>query len=112
MADVMTMPDGRHVTLMGMRDFFWLVDEYMGADMTRWLEECISDTYGEEGEVDAVIEEYEKDLDELRDEFRQALAEIRAEAEKLSGLIREKEIDRSEVSRTAGRIGSLSCGRI
>lgn len=112
MADVMTMPDGRQAVLMGMQDFYWLVDEYMGPDMRRWLEGCISETYGGDGEIDAVIEECEKELDTVRGKYCQALDEIRAEAGKLAGLIREKDIDRSEVSRTAGRIGSLSCGRV
>ena len=51
-----------------------------------------------------MIDEYENE----RDRHKQVMEEIRKEAEKLAGLIREKELNRSAISQTAGRIGSLT----
>ena len=47
---------------MNFSDFTDLVEETIGIEAVEWLFEFLSDTYGEESEIDAVIEECEKDL--------------------------------------------------
>lgn len=108
MADVITVNGGGTAILSELRDFTELVEEHISFEAARWLEGYLSDAYGEEGEIDAVIDEYEKDMEKQKGRYRQVMEEIRAEAEMLSGLIREKDLDRKAISNAAGRIGSLT----
>lgn len=104
MAHVLTTNSGENVILMDFRDFTDLVERHIGIEARDWLLEYLDDAYGDEAEIDAVIEEHEK----ARDRHKQVMEEIRTEAERLAGLIREKELDRAAISHTAGRIGSLT----
>ena len=108
MAHMITTNDGENIILMTFRDFTDLVEQTIGIEAAEWLFEYLSDTYGEEGEIDAVVEECEKDLQALKEKYKQVMVEIRAEAEKLAGLICQKDLDRKAISNTAGRIGSLT----
>lgn len=104
MAHVLTTNSGENVILMDFRDFTDLVERHIGIEARDWLLEYLGDAYGEEPEIDAVIDEYENE----RDRHKQVMEEIRKEAEKLAGLIRERELNRSAISQTAGRIGSIT----
>ena len=104
MAHVLTTNSGENVILMDFRDFTDLVERHIGIEARDWLLEYLGDAYGEEPEIDAVINEYENE----RDSHKQVMEEIRKEAEKLAGLIRERELNRSAISQTAGRIGSIT----
>ena len=104
MAYVLTTNSGENFILVDFRDFTDLVERHIGIEARDWLLEYLGDAYGEEPEIDAVIDEYENE----RDRHKQVMEEIRKEAEKLAGLIRERELNRSAISQTAGRIGSLT----
>lgn len=104
MAHVLTTNSGENFILVDFRDFTDLVERHIGIEARDWLLEYIDDAYGDEDEIDAVIEEHEK----ARDRHKQVMEEIRKETEKLAGLIREKELDRVAISEVAGRIGSLT----
>ena len=104
MAHVLTTNSGENVILMDFRDFTDLVERHIGIEARDWLLEYLGDAYGEEPEIDAVIDEYENE----RDRHKQVMEEIRKEAEKLAGLIWERELNRSAISQTAGRIGSIN----
>ena len=108
MAHIIRANDGTNHILMNFSDFTDLVEETIGIEAVEWLFEFLSDTYGEESEIDAVIEECEKDLQEQKEKYKNTMAEIRVEAEKLAGLICQKDLDRKAISNTAGRIGAIT----
>ena len=108
MAHVITTNDRENIILMTFRDFTDLLEQHIGIEARDWLLEYLSDTYGEEGEINAVAEEYEKDLQAQKEKYKKTMEEIRAEAEKLAGLICQKELDRKAISNTAGRIGTIT----
>ena len=108
MANVITRPDGTNSILMDLRDFTYLMDQYMGYEAKDWLENYLAETYGEEEEVDAIIADYEKQLADLRGRYKEVMVDLRTEAEKLAGLICEKDLDRKAISNTAGRIGTIT----
>lgn len=104
MSQIIKMPDGKDHIVIDLSDFLWLVDEYMGMEARSWLEEYLSETYGEADEIETLVDYYEKKLADRKE----AAEEIRKEAEKLSGLICKKDLDRKAISGVAGRIGTLT----
>lgn len=104
MAQIITTPDGENNIVMDLRDFTDLIDQYLGSEARCWLEGYLSDTYSDEDETQSIMDYYEKKLEEKK----AVMAEIRAEAEKLAGLICQKDLDRKAVSNTAGRIGAIT----
>ena len=63
MAHVLTTNSGENVILMDFRDFTDLVERHIGIEARDWLLEYLGDAYGEEPEIDAVIDEYENERD-------------------------------------------------
>ena len=108
MAHVLKMADGKNEVVLGFRDFCELVDTYMGTEARAWLEEYLSDAYGEDDELAFIEDEHRKELDGLREHFRGVISEIREQSELLAGLIRTPEIDRNAVSRCCGKIGTIT----
>ena len=108
MANVITMPDGRNSIIFDLRDLTDLMEEYMGSEAKDWLLDYLADTYGTEDEINSIMEESDRQLKEQKERYRDVMAELRAEAEKLAGLICEKDLDRGAISNTAGRIGSIT----
>ena len=103
MADVIQLPDGSVHTIFDERDALDLVGERLGDDLRRWLEDWMS-----ESDDAAYIEDLEKDNDCLRARHKEVMAELRQHSEAISGLIREKEIDRVKLSHEAGAIGCIT----
>ena len=101
MANVITLPDGRNETIFDEQDFLWLVDRYMGFDARCWLEDLLT---GREDNSD----DLEKEADRLYEHHKEVMAELRKESETISGLIREKDIDRRALSAAAGNIGCIT----
>ena len=104
MAQMIVTNDGGIHVLFDYRDFADLVQRYIGYEAEAWLSEYISETYGADGEMDELVDYYEKE----RARRKEVLEEIRAEAEKLSGLIRQPDLNRMAISDTAGKIGCLT----
>lgn len=104
MAEMITTPEGKDHIVMDFSDFAWLVDTYLGMEARAWMEEYLSETYGSEEEIDALVDYYEKRLAAQR----QAMEQIRKESETLACLIQEKDLNRPAISQAAGRIGCIS----
>jgi len=81
-----------------------LVDEYMGMDARMWFEDYLAGADSQTADVAAMETWYEK----RSEHYRQVIRELRAHAEKLSGLIREKELNRTAISHEAGQIGVIT----
>lgn len=108
MAHIITANDGTNHILMDFRDFTDLVEQSIGIEVAKWLCEYLSDIYGEEGEVDAIMAECKKELQEQRDKYRKTMEEIHEAAKGLAALIAAPTLDRKAISNTAGRISSLA----
>ena len=104
MANTIMLPDGRIETVFKERDFLDLVDECMGSDACRWMEDWLAE---KDGDADYVTY-LEKEADSLRAHLKEVMAELRKESEIIAGLIRKKEIDRKALSTAAGNIGSIT----
>ena len=104
MADVITLKNGRNEIVFDERGFMDLVDEHMGSEARRWLEDWL----GNNDDVADYIDDLEKEADGLRAHHREVMTELRKESETIAGLIREKEIDRRALSTAAGNIGCIT----
>ena len=98
MAETLFLTDGRIETIFDERDFLGLVDECMGNDARRWLENRLE----ENGE------DLEQELNGVREHHKEVMDQLRSCSEKLAGLIREKDPDRKAISDTAGQIGIIT----
>lgn len=104
MANTILLPNGRIETVFNKRDFLELVDEYMGSDACRWMEEWLAE---KDGDADYVTY-LEKEADSLRVHHKEVMEKLWKESEIIAGLIRKKEIDRKALSTAAGNIGSIT----
>ena len=104
MADVIRLPGGSAHIICNDRDALELVDEHLGMDMRRWLEDRLSEDDGAED----YIADLEKEADGLRARHKEVMAELRQHSEAIATLIREKEIDRVKLSHEAGAIGGIT----
>ena len=87
MADVIQLSDGSVHTIFDERDALELIDQRMGMEMRRWIEDWMSEAEG------------------LRAHHKEVMQSLRQQSETIAGLIREKEIDRKALSTAAGIIG-------
>ncbi len=104
MADVITLKNGRNEIVFDERSFLDLVDEHMGPEARRWLEDWLA----ESGDAFHYIGDLEKEADSLRAHHKDVMAQLRQQSETIAGLIREKEIDRKALSIAAGTIGTIT----
>ena len=104
MAHLITMPDGRNETVFDERSFLDLVEEYMGDEARRYLEDWLSET---DDNAD-YIRDLEESISLAKAHYREVMQELRMQSETIAGLIREKEIDRKALSRAAGIIGTTT----
>ena len=104
MADVITLKNGRNEIVFDERSFLELVDEHMGPETRRWLEDWLS----ENDDASDYIEDLEKELTGAKDHHKAVMAQLRQQSETIANLIREKEIDRKALSTAAGQIGCIT----
>ena len=93
MAEVLQLSDGSVHTVFDIRDMMELIDDRLGYEARRWLEEYLTE---------------EKEVEGVRSHHREVMCSLREESEKIACLIREKEIDRKQLSTAAGRIGTIT----
>ena len=104
MADVITLKNGRNEIVFDERSFLDLVDEHMGPEARRWLEDWLSET----NDASDYIDDLEKELTGANEHHKDVMAQLRQQSETIAGLIREKEIDRKALSTAAGQIGCIT----
>lgn len=103
MADVIRLADGSIHTVFDLRDMMDLIDTRMGDEARRWLEEHLSDNDDQE-----YIADLEEEIKGLKDHRREVMTALREASETIAALIREKEIDRKQLSTAAGKIGTIT----
>ena len=103
MADVIRLADGSVQTVFDLRDMMELIDTHMGDEARRWLENHLSESDDQE-----YIAELEDELKRLKEHRREVMTALREASDKIAALIREKEIDRKQLSTTAGKISSIT----
>lgn len=103
MADVIRLADGSVQTVFDLRDMMELIDTHLGDDARWWLEDHLSESDDQE-----YIADLEDEIKRLKEHRQEVMAALREASEKIATLIREKEIDRKQLSTTAGRISSIT----
>ena len=104
MAQVIQLKDGSVETVFDLPDVLYLIEQHMGDETRRWLEDWLADQ-----EDDAnYIEDLEKDLQAEKDPRKEVMRTLREQSETIARLIREKEIDRKALSAAAGVIGTTT----
>lgn len=106
MIKTLMMWDGNVHTVFSLDDFLWLVDEYMGMDARKWLEETIAELEDEYGKEE--YEELESLFEGMKIHHKEVMKRLRKLSEKEAGLISAKEIDRKALSNVAGEIGVIT----
>lgn len=101
---IIALPNGKTEVIFDERDFLNLLEEHMGYDARRWLEE-----YMEPGSDDADYIAYlEKELEAQKKRRLDAMKALRKQSEAIAELILEKEIDRVKLSHAAGAISLIT----
>ena len=104
MADVVTLKYGRNEIVFDERGFMDQVDEHMGPEARRWLEDWLSET----DDAADYIDDLEKELTGAKEHHKDVMAQLRQQSEMIANLIREKEIDRKALSTAAGQISCIT----
>jgi hypothetical protein len=101
---VVSLKDGSNHTLFKFRDFLDLVDQKMGMDAAKWLEthvnrlEVAADYTTAKVETD--LTSYEASLDSNKTAFM----DIQTEVETITAILREKRINRDDISKVVQKI--------
>ena len=104
MAHVIELTDGSTRTIFGKQDIVSLVDEYLGYEARRELEDLLSDQNLDAG----YIENLETELKEAGEHHIEVMEALRKQSEIIAGLILEEDIDRKALSAAAGTIGTIT----
>jgi len=104
---VVTLSDGKNHTLFKFRDFLELVDDKMGMEARKWLEERVEGL--EEAadytaqSVDTDLSGYEADLDSNRDAFE----DIQTQAAAIMEVMQAPRINRQKIIHAIRAIGKI-----
>ena len=104
MAAVIQLRDGGVETVFDLDGLLRLIDERMGDEARRWLEDWLSER---EGDGD-YIDDLESELKGAKEHHRDVICRLREQSETIARLIREKDIDRAALSHAAGIIGMIT----
>ena len=101
MPSVIQLKSGKTETVFDLEDLLRLVEQHMGDETRRLLEELIAPE-------DEYIADLEKENQRLRDHHHEVMTELRSLSESEARLIQEKEIDRKALSTVVGKIGTIT----
>ncbi len=104
MPSVIQLKSGKCTTVLDFEDLLRLVEEHMGEETRRMIEENM---LGPE-EAEQYIDNLEKENQKIRDHHHEVMQALRKQSETIARLIQEKEIDRVTLSSTAGVIGKIT----
>ena len=104
MPSVIQLKSGKTETVFDLEDLLRLVEQHMGDDTRRLLEELTSP----EDDAAEYIADLEKENQRLRDHHHKVMTELRSLSETEARLIQEKEIDRKALSTVVGKIGTIT----
>lgn len=104
---MLTLSDGKNHTLFKFRDFLELVDEKMGTEARRWLEERVG---GLEEAADYTAQSVESDLTNYEaslDSNRDAFKEIQTQAVAIMEVLQGTRINRKTIAHAVREIGKI-----
>ena len=101
MPSVIQLKSGKTETVFDLEDLLRLVEQHMGDDTRRLLEELTAP----EDDAAEYIADLEKENQRLRDHHHEVMEDLRVQSETIARLIQKPEIDRSALSTVAGIIG-------
>ena len=104
MANVIRLKSGRCETVFDLEDLLCLVEEHMGDETCRMLEELTAP----DDDAAEYIGSLEKEIQELREHHKTVMRELRTLSETEARLIQERELDRQALSTVAGKIGTIT----
>ena len=104
MANVIQLKSGCCETIFDLEDLLRLIEEHMGDETRRLLEELTAPP----DDNTEYIEQLEQENQELREHHRAVMRELRTLSETEAQLIQEREIDRQALSTVAGKIGTIT----
>lgn len=104
MATTIMLPDGKVETVFDLRDLLRLIEKRMGWEARELLEEWIRP----DSDVEEYIAYLEKDVEAQKTRHLDAMKALRQQSETITGLIREKEIDRVKLSHAVGAISMIT----
>ncbi len=104
MATTITMPDGGIETVFDLGGLLRLIEERMGCEARDLLEEWIRP----DSDAEAYIAYLEKEVEALKVRHLDTMKALREQSETITGLIREKDIDRVKLSHAAGSISMIT----
>lgn len=104
---MLTLSDGKNHTLFKFRDFLELVDEKMGVEARRWLEERVG---GLEEAADYTAQSVGTDLTNYEaslDSNRSAFEDIQTQAAAIMEVLQGPRMDRKKITRAVKEIGKI-----
>lgn len=104
MAHLIELKDGSLHTIFDLPEVLRLIDEYMGDEIRRWLEDYLEET-NEDAEY---IDYLEKENEKLKAHHREVMETLQKQSEQIASIIQEKEIDRKSLSNAAGIISTTT----
>ena len=101
---MVSLKDGSNYTLFKFRDFLDLVDQEMGMDAAKWLETHVGHLEEAadftQAKVETDLTSYEASLDSNKTAFM----DIQTEVETITTILREKRINRDDISKVVQKI--------
>lgn len=107
MGSLIKLKDGTIATVLSGEDLLYLIETYMGQEMKEAFVEWMNEIDLQHADDEECIHELNELISEDRARYKRVMEELRREAEKLSGLICQKDLDRRAISNTVGIITCL-----
>lgn len=108
MGAIIKLKDGSLETVLSGEDLIRLIDKHMGQEMKEAVVEWMNELDLEHADDEECIHELNELISEDHKRYKETMEQIRTEAEKLSSLISEKEMDRRAISNIVGAISVLA----
>ena len=104
MPSVIALKNGKTETVFDLNDLLCLIEQHMGDDARRLLEELTA----QPDDNTEYIEQLEQENRELREHHHAVMRELRSLSEQEARLIQENEINRKSLSTIVGKIGTIT----
>ena len=108
MGTILTLKDNQPHVILCLQDLFDLMDETMGPEMVRAVQEEMTEIEMCHLDDDAWIRELEEENQKQKAHWKEVMKELREIADALACEIRKPRQNRIEISRLAGKIGNIT----
>ena len=108
MGTILTLRDKQTHVILCRQDLFDLMDETMGSEMVRAVQEEMMEIEMRHLDDDAWIRELEEENQRQKTHMNEVMEELREIADALACEIRKLRQNRIEISRLAGKIGNIT----